>query len=215
MPTRHLPAPWLLMAALAGAAGAQAQTVALGGLSAGRALLAVDGGTPRFVAAGQTHAGVRVLAVGSDHAVVEVQGERRTLRLGDGPLAAQSPSATRGITLLADGGGHFTSPGQINGQAVQFLVDTGATVLTLSEAQARRIGLNLGNGQKVRVKTANGEITGHQVLLHTVQVGEHTSHGVAAVVLPAELPYVLLGNSFLSRFAMRREDGRMTLEPRY
>ena len=52
-----------------------AQAVALSGLSAGRALLAVDGAPPRFVAAGQTHAGVRVLAVGSDHAVVEVQGD--------------------------------------------------------------------------------------------------------------------------------------------
>ncbi|NIC40127.1 TIGR02281 family clan AA aspartic protease [Aquabacterium sp. A08] len=210
-------ARWTLLGLgwLGAASGAWAQAVALSGLSAGRALLAVDGGAPRFVAAGQTHAGVRVLAVGSDHALVEVQGERRILRLGDGPLAAQSPSAPRAITLLADGGGHFTSPGQINGQPAQFLVDTGATVLTLSEAQARRIGLNFGAGPKVRVKTANGELIGHQVSLQSVQLGGHTSFGVAAVVLPAELPYVLLGNSYLSRFALRREDGRMTLEPRY
>lgn len=194
--------------------GAWAQAVELSGLSAGRALLVVDG-APRFVTTGQTHAGVRLLAVGSDHAVVEVQGERRTLHLGDGPLATQSPGAPRAITLLADGGGHFTSPGQINGQPTQFLVDTGATVLTLSETHARRIGLNFEGGQKVRVKTANGELSGHQVSLNSVQLGTHTSFGVAAVVLPADLPYVLLGNSFLSRFALRREDGRMTLEPRY
>lgn len=218
MPTRTALARWTLLGLgwWGAATGAWAQTVALTGLSAGRALLVVDGGAPRFVAAGQAHAGVRVLNVGPDQAVVEVQGERRTLRLGASPLSAQaSPSAPHGLTLLADGGGHFTSPGQINGQPVQFLVDTGATVLTLSEAHARRIGLNLGAGQKVRVNTANGEITGHQVLLNSVQLGGHTSFGVAAVVLPADLPYVLLGNSFLSRFALRREDGRMTLEPRY
>jgi aspartyl protease family protein len=48
-----------------------------------------------------------------------------------------------------------------------------------------------------------------------VTIEPHTSYNVAAVVLPADIPYVLLGNSFLSRFSMRREDNRMTLEPRY
>jgi len=98
---------------------------------------------------------------------------------------------------------------------VQFLVDTGATVLTLSESQAARIGLNHRAGQRIRVRTANGEITGHQVQLTAVEVDGHTSYNVAAVVLPADLPYVLLGNSFLSRFRLQRDEGHLTLEPKY
>lgn len=192
-----------------------AQTVDLVGLSAGRALLVVDGGSPRFVSAGDSVGGVRVLSVAGDHAVVDVQGERRTLRLGGGPVAAPVAAPTRRITLMADGGGHFTSPGRINGQPVQFLVDTGATVLTLSESQAARIGLNHRAGQRIRVRTANGEITGHQVQLTAVEVDGHTSYNVAAVVLPADLPYVLLGNSFLSRFRLQRDEGHLTLEPKY
>lgn len=209
----------LLAGALTGAlAGnpAQAQTVSLVGLSAGRALLVIDGAAPRFLAPGQTQAGVRLLSLPAGGAVVEVQGERRTLQLGAAPMAAQAvASPRRPITLLADAGGHFTTQGQINGQAVTFLVDTGATVMTLSETQARRIGLPLAAAQRVRVKTANGEIAGHQVSLNSVQLDGHTSHGVAAVVLPADLPYVLLGNSFLARFALQRDGGRMTLTPQY
>lgn len=202
------------LAALGCVAGAWAQSVDLVGLSAGRALLVIDGAPPRFVSAGQTVGAVKVLSVGADSVVIDAAGQRRTLMLGGGPIAPAAQDTSRRITLLSDGGGHFTASGLINGQPAQFLVDTGATVMTLSEVQANRVGLNYRNGQRVRVKTANGEIIGHQVLLNTVRVADHTSYGVPAVVLPADLPYVLLGNSFLSRFRMQREDGRMTLEPR-
>jgi len=207
-----------LAAAWASALPAAAQNVALTGLSAGRALLVIDGGAPRFLTPGQTVNGVKLLSVGTDQAVVEIAGQPTPLRLGQAPLAqpsAESVRAGRTINLLADAGGHFTTPGKINGQAAQFLVDTGATVLTLSESMAQKMGLNYRSGPPVRVKTANGEILGHQVQLTAVTIEPHTSYNVAAVVLPADIPYVLLGNSFLSRFSMRREDNRMTLEPRY
>jgi aspartyl protease family protein len=210
---------WLVFGGLLSvAAPAHAQSVSLTGLSAERALLVIDGGAPRFLSPGQSVNGVKLLSIGADQAVVEVQGQRTPLRIGQGPLAMPSPEAVRAsrtITLLADAGGHFTTSGKINGQPAQFLVDTGATVLTLSESTARQMGLNYRNGAPVRVKTANGEILGHQVQLGAVTLEPHTSYNVAAVVLPADIPYVLLGNSFLSRFSLRREDNRMTLEPRY
>lgn len=194
-----------------------AQSVNLVGVSAGKALLVVEGGTPRFVAPGQAVNGVKLLSLGTDQAVVEQDGQRHTLRLGEGPLPASAPTGgtDRRIVLMADNGGHFTSPGQINGQAVQFLVDTGATVLTLSETEAQRIGLNYQAGQAIRVRTANGDIVGHQVQLNQVRLGGHVTYNVAAVVLAAQVPYVLLGNSFLARFDLRRENNRMVLEPRY
>ncbi len=195
---------------------AQAQEVVLTGLAPGRALLQIDGAAPRFMAVGQSHLGVRLAAVASDHATIEVQGERRVLRLGQGPLAPPPDlSEQRRIVLTADTGGHFTGQGQINGRPVRFLVDTGATVLTLSESEARRLDLPYRQGRAVRVKTANGEITGHQLSLGSVRLGGHVSHNVSAIVLPADMPFVLLGNSFLSRFDLRRENDRMFLDPRY
>lgn len=197
---------------------AGAQNVSLVGVSAGKALLVVDGQPPRFAAPGQTVHGVKLVMVGVDQAVVETQGRQQTLRIGENPVPA-SPAARSGsnqrIQLTADSNGHFTSAGQINGQTVQFLVDTGATVLTLSEAEAQRIGLNYKDGNPVKVRTANGDIVGRQVQLNQVKLAGHTSYNVAAVVLAAQVPFVLLGNSFLARFDLRRENDRMILEPRY
>lgn len=220
LPRRVPWAGWVLLALMTGciAFPVAAQNVGLVGLSAGRALLVIDGAAPRFLTPGQSVHGVRLLSVGTDQAVVEIDGQATPLVLGQAPLvhvAGDTPRTSRTITLLADAGGHFTTPGKINGQPAQFLVDTGATVMTLSVAMAQKMGLNFRAGAPVRVKTANGEILGHQIQLTSVTIEPHTSYNVAAVVLPADIPYVLLGNSFLSRFSMRREDNRMTLEPRY
>ncbi|MEN9383900.1 MAG: hypothetical protein RL323_1043 [Pseudomonadota bacterium] len=195
-----------------------AAPVQLSGLAAGRALLAVDGEAPRFVSPGQTVGGVKLLSVGPGHAVVEHLGQRETLTLGQSPLrpapAANASATDKRIVLTADSGGHFTTPGQINGQRVQFLVDTGATVVVISETEAQRIGLNYRSGPAARVKTANGETQGFQLQITQLRINGHTAYNVPAVVLPAQLPFVLLGNSYLSRFDMRRENDRMVLEAR-
>ncbi len=196
-----------------------APAVQLTGLAAGRALLAVEGEAPRFVSPGQAVGGVKLISVGNAQAVVEHKGQRETLTLGQTPLRANpTPAATpadKRIVLTADSGGHFTTPGQINGQRVQFLVDTGATVVVISESEAQRIGLNYRNGAPARVKTANGETQGYQLQITQLRINGHTAYNVPAVVLPAQLPFVLLGNSYLSRFDMRRENDRMVLEARY
>lgn len=194
-----------------------AQEVSLAGLTRDKALLVIDGAPPRFVAPGQSSNGVKVISVGPEQAVVDVQGQRQTLRLGQAPMpAANAPTnGERTITLVADSQGHFMSEGQINGKSTRFLVDTGATVLAISEAEAKRMGLPYLQGQPARLRTANGEIMGYQVSLNTVRLGSHTSYNVAAVVLSTDMPFALLGNSFLARFNMRRENDRMVLEPRY
>lgn len=210
---------WQAVAALAlglallGQAGAQ--TVGLAGLTAGKALLVVDGAAPRFLSPGQTLQNVRLLSVTDQEAVVEREGQRQTLRLGESPVSLAPAAVDRRIVLSADNGGHFSAQGNINGKTVLFLVDTGATALTLSEAEARHLGLNLAAAERVRVRTANGELTGHRLTLEQVRLGQHVSYNVAAVVLPAPMPFVLLGNSFLARFDLRRENDRMILEPRY
>ena len=63
--------------------------------------------------------------------------------------------------------------------------------------------------------TANGIISGWQIKLDSVSVGDVTIYGVDASITPAPMPYILLGNSFLSRFQMRQENGQMTLTKNY
>jgi aspartyl protease family protein len=104
--------------------------------------------------------------------------------------------------------------GAINGRNVRFMVDTGATTVALGAAEADRIGLDYRNGQRARMQTAGGTVTGHVLTLSAVTVGDVTIANVQAVVMPAPMPFVLLGNSFLSRFQMRRDNDVMRLDLR-
>ncbi len=63
--------------------------------------------------------------------------------------------------------------------------------------------------------TANGVVNVWRVRLDSVRVGDVEVHGVEASILPTSMPYVLLGNSFLSRFQMTRSNDQMVLERRY
>ncbi len=226
---RHSPAPLRILPRLRLAGGialasaffssAWAQSVALTGVSGTRALVVVDGAAPKFLSAGQAHQGVKLLGIEGDTATVEVGGGRRTLRVGEAPVSVGSGTSGGGagqrVVLTADGQGHFVTGGLINGRSVQFLVDTGATNVILSETDARRINLPFDKGQKVGVSTANGQVIGHMLRLQSVRLGDVQVYDVAAIVLPQPMPYVLLGNSFLTRFQMLRQNDQLTLERRY
>lgn len=216
-------AAFLLSASLLlhGAARAQneGQSVALAGMMGTKALLVVNGGSPKSVAPGETHQGVKIISTTSDQAVIEQGGKRHTLRVGDAPVnsGGNTASAGRGtrITISESGGGHFMTAGQINGKAVQFMVDTGATNVAMSVADAERAGINYKEGQPVRMSTANGVTPGYRIKLNSVRVGDVEVFDVDAVVTPQPMPFLLLGNSFLSRFQMKRDNNLMTLDKRY
>ena len=198
---------------------AQSETVALAGMLGSKALLVVNGGAPKTVAAGDAHQGVKVISTSGDQAVVEQSGKRVTLRVGEAPVSLGGLSATAGrggrIVLVAGTGGHFMTSGQINGKAVQFMVDTGATSIAMSSADADRAGINFKNGQIVNLSTANGISQGFRIKLNSVRVGDVEIFDVDAVVTQQPMPYMLLGNSFLTRFQMIRENDQMTLVKRY
>jgi aspartyl protease family protein len=201
-----------------GTANAHAESVALAGMMGGKALLVVNGSAPKSVATGETHLGVKVISTSGDQAVIELSGKRQTLRVGESPVSlSNSMSAGRGtrIVMTESGGGHFMTPGQINGRAVQFMVDTGATTIAMSTLDAERAGINYKAGQPVRISTANGDSAGFRIKLNSVRVGDVEVFDVDAVVTPQPMPFMLLGNSFLARFQMKRENNLMTLDKRF
>ena len=207
----------LLMAA--GAADA-ASSVTLTGTIGQRAILIVDGAPPKTLTVGERHRDVRLVSLQDGQAVVETaDGRRATLRM-DTPVSiggtARAPGGggTR-IVLPAGSGGHFMADGSINGRAVRFMLDTGATTIALSAADAGRIGLDYQAGAPVRIHTANGIVQGWRVTLDAVRVGDVEVAGVEAIVAPQPMPYVLRGNSFIGRFTMRRDSDQMVLEKRY
>lgn len=195
----------------------QTQSITLTGTIGSRAILIVGGGTPRTLAPGESLQGVRLVSVQDGEAVVESGGKRLTLRMG-APVSVGGSGGGGGgsrIVLTADSRGHFVTAGGINGRPVTFMLDTGATSVGMSMADAQRIGLDPTRGQPVTMNTANGTAPGWRIRLESVKVGDVTVYDVDAIVSPQPMPYVLLGNSFINRFSMRRDAEQMVLERRY
>lgn len=208
------PALAALLGALPGLA--LAQGLALAGLMGQKALLVIDG-QPQTLAVGDTARGVRLLSLTGEQARVERAGVVSLLRVGAAPVSlggGASAETGREIVISAGPGGHFVTGGAINGRSVRFMVDTGATLVSLGRADADRLGIDLGLAQRGLSQTANGPVPVHLVTLSTVRVGDVELRNIAGVVVPAAMPHVLLGNSFLSRLQMRRDNDVMRLELR-
>ena len=195
--------------------GAAAQDVGLAGVMGSKALLMIDGGEPQAVAVGQSLAGVKVISVQGEQAVVEIGGKKRPLRVGQHAIGAAPADGSGTIVMTADNQGHFYATGSVNGAAVRFLVDTGATMVSLGASDARRIGLDFNRGQKGMTQTANGQTMVSKVKLDTVRIGDVTLHNVDALIHQTEMPMALLGMSFLNRMEMQRDGSTMTLRKRF
>jgi len=195
---------------------APAADVTLVGLIGAKAIVVIDGGAPRALAPGQTTPeGVVLLGTEKETASFEIEGKKRTLRMGQAYSAA--PRAGRqNVTLSADARGHFVIMGSINGGSARFLVDTGATLVALPAAEARRLGIDYQLGQRVQVQTANGPTAAYRVKLDTVRIGDIEVNSVDAVVSQSDaMGVILLGMSFLNRMEMIRDGQSMTLTKRY
>ena len=209
--------PVAAVLALLCASGAMAQTVSMGGSLGSNALLVIDG-KPRSVAVGATVEGIKLVSVTGNEAVVELKGKRVVLRLGDAQVNLGGPASEGGgkqIVLTAQGGGHFHANGAINGQSVRFMVDTGATLVAMDKYEAERLGLDYKNGRRGITRTANGDMPVYATKLTSVRIGDVVVYNVDALVSPAPMPYILLGNSFLTRFQMKRENDKLTLDRRF
>lgn len=194
-------------------------SVALSGVMGSQALLVINGAAPKMVAVGATADGVKVVSAGGSQAVVEIAGKRETLTVGGAPVSVGGRAASGDggdrIVLPLGAGGHFTGQARINGKMTAFMVDTGATVVAMSAAEADRLGLRYQDGQRVNMSTANGVSPGFLIKLSSVSINNVEVFGVDAVIMPAGMPVVLLGNSFLGRFQMQRDNDRMILTRRY
>lgn len=196
-----------------------AQSVAMTGGMGRKALLVINGGAPKAMAAGDEAQGVKVVSVGAEQAVVEVKGKRQTVRLGEAPVSiggglGGGANGTQ-IVLTAGSGGHFITQGQINGKSTQFMVDTGATSVAMGQDEARRLGINFLDGTQIQGSTANGHVVAYRVNLTSLRIQDVEVFNVDAAVLPQPMPHILLGNTFLTRFQMKRDNDTLTLTKRF
>lgn len=197
------------------ATGVAAMDVNVVGLFPSKAVVQIDGGKLQTLSVGQkTVEGVILVSVEHESATFDVDGQRMTLGLGHARMKTSTAAAA--VMVMADERGQFATNGEINGIAIRFWVDTGASLVALPAIEARRLGLDYRKGAPVLMSTANGTAAGYRVTLDTVRLGEVTVNGVDAVVMEGEgLPVALLGMSFLRRMDIKREGEVMTLTKRY
>ena len=127
---------------------------------------------------------------------------------------ASSFDETGGLVLTREPDGHFYAPGNVNGAGLRFLVDTGASVVALTQNDAEQLGQYVHPGELTVVgRGVNGEVMGKAIMISRLSVGDITADNVRAVIIPEGLPVSLLGQSFLSRIAnVTINSDRMTLK---
>jgi aspartyl protease family protein len=195
--------------------GAWATSVGVVGLFKDKAILSVDGGPPKILSVGQTAGGAKLISATSESAVIDVDGKRRTLAMGQSFASSGNPNQKPTVILSADPSGHYFTEGAINGVPVAFLLDTGATSVAIGAQDAKRMNINYEKSAPIPVSTAAGVQKAWKVTFNTVKVGSITLNQVEGFVVEANINPALLGMSFLNRTDMKREGQTMTLIQRY
>lgn len=187
------------------------------GLFNGKAVVMINNGKPRTLSAGQAAEGVKLISADSKRAVLEVEGKRQELGMGQAAsVSGSAASAPGSVVLYSDSTGHYFTDGQINGVTLRFLVDTGASVIAMNSSHARQAGIDYKKGKRIPLNTANGVIQGYLIVVNTLKLGGVTLNQVEAVVNEGDSPHVvLLGMSALNRLDMKREGITLTLTKKY
>lgn len=207
-----------LLTVLLFSASVHATNVSVVGLFSGKAIVTINGGAQKLLKAGdKTPEGVKLISADSNQAVLEIDGKQQTLSLGQGVATGGvgDSDGKASVTLTADAQGHFITTGSINGNPTRFLVDTGASAISMSSAEAKRLGISYLNGQRGFSSTANGVTQVYIVSLNSVKVGDISLNGIQGIVHESAMPVVLLGMSFLNRVNMKREGNHMVLTKRF
>jgi aspartyl protease family protein len=193
------------------ASPAPAVTVMVMSLGPGRAELMVNGAVVRKLRDGESSPeGVLLVSATPQAALIEADGKRQTLGLGQ--------STTSSLVLRANAGGLFLATAHINGVPIQVIVDTGASTVALNHADASRVGIDYASGRRITYGTANGPATAWLVTLGSVQLGDILVNNVSAAVVeggPEQLPVGLLGSTFLQHVDIQRSGNTLTITKRW
>ncbi len=201
---------------LAGMASQADVEIAVRGLMKNSAVVEINGKRRLLKVGKSSPEGVKLISANSKEAVLEVNGERHTMGISKQAGIKFTESAKNEFRIPRGNNGHFYTTGLINNKASNFVVDTGASSVALSEEEAKRLGIMYLNAPRIEVSTATSSDLGYSINLVSVTVGSITVFNVEAIVLPGRYPeVVLLGNSFLNKLDMQVDSGVLVLEAKY
>ncbi|NKB36990.1 MAG: TIGR02281 family clan AA aspartic protease [Gammaproteobacteria bacterium] len=187
------------------------------GLFKNKAIVRVDG-KQRILEVGKTSPeGIILVSANSKEAILEIEGEQNTYTLGS-HIGSKFKAAEGGktSTIAPDSNGMYWVSGSINGFQMSFIVDTGATLISMNKHDAKRIGLNYKlEGRVSSANTASGVSKIYIMNLDKVKVGDIEVRDIEGAIHDSDFPKVtLLGNTFLNKVNMKREGQLLQLESR-
>jgi aspartyl protease family protein len=192
--------------------------IVINGLFKNKAIVSIDG-KQRILKTGKASPeGVLLIESNSKEAIIEIDGKQNTYTLGTQIGNSFAPSTEgKKIMLTPDSGGMYNISGAINGSHVSFVVDTGATLVSMNSNVAKKIGIDYKlNGRESLSYTASGKSKIYVVNLKKVKIGDIELHNIQGAVHEGSFPVItLLGMSFLGKLNMKREGRIMELEKKY
>lgn len=181
------------------------------GLFKDRALVRVAG-AEHLLRAGETRGDITLISADAHGAEVEYRGERYQLSLSDRVAGQFRPAERTEVMINSDQWGQYWIRGAINDRFTNFLVDTGASVIAISSADARAMGIEYDTSRPGTMQTAQGTAQSFFVNLDKVVVGGITAHNVAAAIVDGQHPAdPLLGMSFLRAVRIEEDGGVLKL----
>jgi len=187
------------------------------GLFSNKAVMIINDGKPKTLSVGQSVDGVKLIAADSSSATLLIEGKTTLLGMGQAASVGEtSANNNPSVTLYASAGGHFVSECKINGAALKFLIDTGATTVALNSGDAKFAKIDYKKGEPVLVSTANGVVTAYRVTIANLKIGGITLSQVEGSILEGGFPsVVLMGMSALNRMEVKHQGSTMTLTKKY
>lgn len=184
------------------------------GLFNGAAVVNVNG-QRKLLKVGQRLDEVEVVSADSQQAVLRIEGRTQAFGLDREYSDGYSAPQYREFSVPRSNNGHYQVTANVNGRPVSLLVDTGATSVALSGAQADQLGIRYRDGTQGWVETASGHARAWRTTLKQVRLGDVEVVGVEAMVLEGNYPSQgLLGMSFLNRVGWREAQGIFYVQAR-
>jgi aspartyl protease family protein len=192
--------------------------IVINGLFKDKAIVTIDGKQRVLKKGKKSPEGALLVESDSKQAIIEVNGQQQTYTLGS-HIGGNFKPPTEGkkLILASDSAGMYNVSGSINGSHVSFVVDTGATLVSMNGNVAKKLGIDYKLiGKEGQSYTASGKAKVYIVNLKKVKVGDIELHNVKGAVHDGDFPVVtLLGMSFLGKLDMKREGRVMELQKKY
>jgi len=189
-------------------AAAETGSVVYTGLSRDKARFEIDGRAVFLEPGERGPDGIQVMIATQDKVVVNLNDEVYEYKKD----SSKPHKLDTTVKLTRSRGGAFFSRGGINGYPVAFVVDTGASYVSMNSREAKRLDIRYRRGERVEISTAAKKETAYRVTLDSVQLEGIVVKGVQAVVIPGKFPEViLLGNSFLHHVTLQQAEDQMVL----